>query len=250
MDMAEGEYVYFVDADDWLGYESLQRMYAMAARNESDIVIGKMEGHGRSVPKVLFRTNRENVGIASAPIMDSMTCHKMFRLAFLNEHRIRFPEGRRRLEDHVFVVEAYLRAKVVSVLSDYACYHHSKRDDGMNISSEPSRPSDYYGSVRQAAAVTLALTEPGPVRDRVLRRWYRLEMLGRIGGKTFMAYPDDYRWDMYDEVRRLALDLFTSPGIWQPLSPNLQIRSTLLRKGRYDDFVSFAAFEAGLTVPL
>jgi poly(ribitol-phosphate) beta-N-acetylglucosaminyltransferase len=243
LDAASGEYVYFVDADDWLGPQALERMYDMASREDADVIIGKIVGHGRSVPKVLFERNRERVGIADAPIMDSLTCHKMFRTAFLDRHRLRFPEGRRRLEDHLFVVEAYLRAEAVSVLSDYPCYHHARRDDGGNISSEPFRPADYYRSVREAAELALSLTEPGAVRDRVLRRWYRVEMLGRLGGKGLLAHEEGYRRELYDEVRALALDLFTSPGIWEPLSESLRVRSVLLREGRYDDLVALAHAE-------
>jgi glycosyltransferase involved in cell wall biosynthesis len=249
MEAASGEYVYFVDADDWLAPEALERMYDMASRNNSDVVIGKIVGHGRTVPKVLFERNREQVGIADAPIMDSLTCHKMFRTGFLDRHRLRFPEGRRRLEDHLFVVEAYLRARVVSVLSDYTCYHHTRRDDGGNISFEPYRPADYYRSVREAAELTLSLTEPGPVRDRVLRRWYRVEMLGRLGGKQFLTHDEDYRRELYDEIRALALELFTSPGIWQPLSEPLQARSARLREGRYDDLVALARAETAPRCP-
>jgi len=243
LDAAQGEYVYFVDADDWLGPQALERMYGMARRNGSDVVIGKMVGYGRLVPKVLFNRNRERVGLRNAPIMDSLTCHKMFRTAFLHQHGLRFPEGRQRLEDHVFVVEAYLRAEVVSVLADYPCYHHARRDDGGNISFEPYRPEEYYRSIRQAAELTLRLTEPGPIRDRVLRRWYRVEMLGRLGGKGFLALDEGHRRELYDEVRALALDLFTSPGIWEPLSESLQARSALLREGRYDGLLAAAYVE-------
>ena len=81
------------------------------------------------------------------------------------------------------------------------------------------------------------------MRDRVLRRWYRVEMLGRLGGKGFLAHEEDYRRALFDEVRALALDLFTSPGIWEPLPERLQDRSALLREGRYDDLVALARAE-------
>ena len=141
IDAARGEYVYFVDADDYLGAEALERMYAMGRRNATDIVIGKIVGHGRTALHAV-QQDLERVTLTTAPLVESMTCHKMFRREFLNGHDIRFPEGQRRLEDHVFVVQAYLLARVVSVLSDYACYHLIRRNDGGNISSRPTvRPT-------------------------------------------------------------------------------------------------------------
>ena len=44
---ARGDYVFFLDQDDTLGPEALERMVATADRNASDMVIGKMVGNGR-----------------------------------------------------------------------------------------------------------------------------------------------------------------------------------------------------------
>ena len=94
--------------------------------------------------------------------MDSLTPHKMFRRAFLLEHDLTFPEGRRRLEDHVFVVSAYLHARGISVLSDYPCYFHTARGDGGNAGFRPLEPVGYFANLRDALDAVEALTEPGP----------------------------------------------------------------------------------------
>ena len=44
-------------------------------------------------------------------------------------------------------------------------------------------------------------------------------------------------------MRALALDLFTSPGIWEPLAEPPQARSTLLREGQYDELLALAHAE-------
>lgn len=248
LDAARGEYVYFVDHDDWLAPEALARMHAMAARNHADVIIGRIEGHGRSVPSTLFDVNREQCTIATAPLMQSMTPHKAFRRAFLEECGLRFPEGRRRLEDHVFIVEAYLRAAVVSVLSDYTCYHHIRRDDGANAAYGKLDPDGYFGNLREGVAIVEELTAPGELRDRVLRRWYSVEMLGRVGGKVFLDYPPEYRREMVRAVRELALAHFTSPGIWEPLEPHMLLRSALLRRGEVEALEQLAEFESSLVM--
>src|SRR5215213_10627393 len=40
IELARGDFVYFVDHDDWLGREALERLYATATVDEADIVIG------------------------------------------------------------------------------------------------------------------------------------------------------------------------------------------------------------------
>jgi glycosyltransferase involved in cell wall biosynthesis len=244
IDNARGEYVYFLDHDDWLAPEALERMYDMASRNHADVVIGKIVGHGRRVPTTLFGRSYESCTLETAPLMESMTPHKGFRRAFLDEHGIRFPEGRRRLEDHVFVIEAYLLADVVSVLSDYACYHHIARADAGNAGFRTIEPVGYYGNLREAVEVAERLTEPGPRRDLVLRRWYSVEMLRRVTGRAFANLSSEQRRAMYTEVRRLSLDHFTSEGIWAPLPAHERVASELLRNGRFDDLVSLATLAA------
>ena len=61
MDMARGEYVYFVDNDDWLGKGALNRLYNRAQRDEADIVIGKVVGEGKFVARSVFKRDRKDV---------------------------------------------------------------------------------------------------------------------------------------------------------------------------------------------
>ncbi len=150
---ARGEYVMFVDNDDHLGDEALERMHDYGVAHDADVVVGKMAGQGRGVPVELFRRNHPRATLESAPLIDSLTPHKMFRRAFLDRIGLRFPEGRRRLEDHVFVTEAFLRAANVSVLSDYVCYYHVRRDDAANAGFQRFDPVGYFKNLREALDV-------------------------------------------------------------------------------------------------
>jgi glycosyltransferase involved in cell wall biosynthesis len=100
LDAAQGEYVFFCDHDDWLGPEALERLYDFATSCGSDVVLPKMAGLQRRVPRVVFSETIRRCTITDSAIMDSLTPHKLFRREFLEENQIRFPEGRRRLEDH------------------------------------------------------------------------------------------------------------------------------------------------------
>ncbi|MDQ1738497.1 MAG: poly(ribitol-phosphate) beta-N-acetylglucosaminyltransferase, partial [Pseudonocardiales bacterium] len=231
IDRARGEYVLFVDHDDWLGVEALQRMTDFARANASDIVIGRYAGHHRGVAKVLFTETRPAATLADAPLMDSLTPHKMFRTAFLNEHRLRYPEGRRRLEDHVFVTRAYFLAERISVLSDYHCYFHVGRQDAGNAAYQPIDPASYFGYVREVSDIILAHTEPGPVRDRYLRRQLRMEMLGRVDGRSFLEQDEQYRRSVFDQARQLALDVVPL-SVDAGLPPALRLKALLLREDR------------------
>ena len=61
-------------------------MYAVGVRDEADMVIGKVIGHGKPVPPTLFAENRSGVGIEWPPLVWLLTPHRLFRLAPLREH--------------------------------------------------------------------------------------------------------------------------------------------------------------------
>lgn len=245
IDASRGEFVMFVDNDDYLGDEALERMYDYGVANGADVVVGKMAGKGRGVPVELFRRNHPRATVGNAPLIDSLTPHKMIRRAFLDRTGLRFPEGRRRLEDHVFITEAYLRAENVSVLSDYVCYYHIRRDDGSNAGFERFDPVGYFKNLREALDVVERYTEPGPVRDRLHRRWLRVEMVERLRGRRILQLPDDYRRELFTEIHQVVVERF-APGVAAGLQPTQQVVAALTAANRYDDVVSFARWEAGV----
>lgn len=238
---AKGEYVQFLDQDDHLGTDALRRLYDMGHRNGSDIVMGKVASNFRGVPHGVFRRNREKCSLRNAPLHDSLTPHKMFRTQFLREHGIAYPEGKRRLEDQLYMMRAYIPAKVVSILGTYTCYHYSKRDDGKNAGSAKLVPAGYYGNLREVLDVVVAGTEPGPLRERVLRRFYRVEMLGRLSEPAVLKYDETYLREMTEAVRPLALDFMTD-AVHNGLGPLLRLRSALLRNDDAEGLVRLARF--------
>ncbi|MFF7445340.1 MULTISPECIES: glycosyltransferase [unclassified Streptomyces] len=242
---ARGEFVMFVDNDDYLGDEALERMYDYGVANDADVIVGKMAGKGRPVPVELFRRNHPRASVENAPLIDSLTPHKMFRRAFLDDIQLRFPEGRRRLEDHVFIAEAYLRAGNVSVLSDYVCYYHVRRDDASNAGFQQFDPAGYFKNLREALDVVETYTKPGDLRDRLFRRWLRNEMVERLRGKRMLALPDEYRRALFAEIHATVVERF-GPGVAAGLPPTQRLVAALIAADRYDDAVAFAEWEAGI----
>ncbi|MEU9451085.1 glycosyltransferase family A protein [Streptomyces sp. NPDC048277] len=242
---SKGEFVMFVDNDDFLGDEALERMYNYGVENEADLIIGKMAGKGRPVPVELFRRNHPRATVENAPLMSSLTPHKMLRRSFLDDIGLRFPEGRRRLEDHVFVAEAYLRASNISVLSDYVCYYHLKREDASNAGFQRFDPVGYFANLREALDVVERYTEPGAKRDRMFHRWLNNEMTERLRGKRFLKLPDDYRRELFDEIHKVIAERM-GPSVFALLGPAQRVVAELAAAGRYEDVLAVAEWEASI----
>src|SRR4051812_11043610 len=81
LDLATGDYVFFVDNDDRVERDGLERAHAMAVQDRADVVIGKVVGHGsRRVPRDLFTENRHAVAFEPG-LLALLTPHKLFSRA-------------------------------------------------------------------------------------------------------------------------------------------------------------------------
>lgn len=94
IEMAEGEYLLFMDHDDELSPDALYRAYELGHRNHADVVNAKesrTQFAGWSLD--IFVKNVDNaIGQEQANPLMPMNPHKLYRREFLNEHMIRFPE--------------------------------------------------------------------------------------------------------------------------------------------------------------
>ena len=241
LDMAKGDYVYFVDNDDWIEPDALERMHAMAVEDDADVVVGKVVGHGRNVPRKLFARNLHGVRFDSLKLVRLLTPHKLFRRAFVEEHGLRFPEGKRRLEDHPFVLSAYLAGARISVLADRPCYHWVRREDE-TASYGGFEAGPYYENVREVLDLVEAGTEPGRWREDLLLHWYRGKMLKRVGGRSFLWRDEEWREALFEAVRELALERY-GEDVHDRLPFALRMRSRLLRAGDFHALGRLSRYE-------
>jgi poly(ribitol-phosphate) beta-N-acetylglucosaminyltransferase len=242
---AVGEYVQFVDQDDHLAPEALERLYAYGRANSADIVIGRVASDFRGVALSVFARDRPSCSIHDAPLIDSLTPHKMFRRAFLQAKDLAFPEGKRRLEDQLFMVQAYFRAASVAILADYPCYFYLERSDKRNAGATLIVPDQYFANLREVLAEVIANTEPGEERARVLRRFCRVEILARLSEPTFPGQDDAYRRELFAAARAVLVE-FMGPDVDAQLGGVRRLRSQLVREGQYDEVLGLARRAARL----
>lgn len=95
LEKAIGEYILFIDSDDFIDKNMLNIMYNIAKSNNLDIVysdyyIYYSEDNKKIEKSVKIKTNNDIINyILSAP----SPCNKLFRRDFLIEQRFKFPEG-------------------------------------------------------------------------------------------------------------------------------------------------------------
>jgi glycosyltransferase involved in cell wall biosynthesis len=228
LDNSTGRYVFFLDADDYLGREALERLVAMAERNRSDIVLGKMVGvDGRPVPTRAFRRNRDRADLAE--VYSTLGVLKLFRRSLIERLGLRFAEGVAGGEDAPFTERAYLEANVISVVADYNCYYTRLRTGSQSKST--AREDDLLDALaRRADRIELLAAHrgPGADRDRLMAR--HIWDVVRAFSWRWLALEPAEREHVFNAAAAL-IQRWNNDVIQAQLAPPVAIRAYCLQHG-------------------
>lgn len=145
MDVASGEYIYFMDSDDWIDRDYLEVLSKVADSENRNIVLNTnfkreyKEGESglavRHDPKEgLLAPGRYPASTAQAYAFPSLWI-RLYRRKFLIDNDIRFPETLRRSEDVYFTSLAGLLESEAFVIQG-PCYHYLQRESSLSASRD------------------------------------------------------------------------------------------------------------------
>ena len=163
--IATGEYVGFVDADDFVEPEMYARLYETAAGRNCDAVLSnllsELEGrlietkHPLPIEVDLDRTYilEQILPLCLKTEELNSACNKLYRLACITEHRIAFPRGVALGEDGLFNMLFLSHARRIRYL-DYAGYRYC---EAIGSATRNAAMKDYF-----ARSLDVYLSEPLP----------------------------------------------------------------------------------------
>ena len=128
LDVAKGEWITFVDSDDWVEKETYEIAIDAAEKNCADLVQFGMviEKDGKVICKKVYKDGFVDDLSKS---FEPSTCHKLFFRKIIYANNIRFPEGITLSEDRYFSFMGYLNASRIYNLKEcfyhYRCYSES-----------------------------------------------------------------------------------------------------------------------------
>ncbi|MGW5635700.1 glycosyltransferase family 2 protein [Streptomyces sp. NPDC003832] len=243
---AAGRYVFFLDADDRLGTEALERMVAAADRNGTDVVLGRVEGVNRNPPKSMWDRTLDRTDVYSSNIKFTLSAQKLFRRELLTRHGMRFDESLWTGEDALFTLEAYLRADGVSVIADYTCYYLVGREDGKHVTKSGGY-ARRFDSARALMGLITEMVPPGPRRDVLMVRPFVVTLLPQFGPKL-LKDSEKVRRHKY-ELAAPLLAAHWNEGVAQRLRVEERLRMHLLAAGQYERLLEVVRFSRAKKEP-
>ncbi|MFJ5261178.1 glycosyltransferase [Streptomyces sp. NPDC088387] len=244
LDLARGRFVFFLDADDYLGPEALERMVAMAEANGTDVVLGKMVGvGGRGAPTSMFRKDQPRTDVFSSRAYWTLNPMKLFRRELLERLRLRFPADLSIGEDQLFVGPALIGAAGISVLASYDCLYWVRREDDGNITLRSGGTEPRLRFLPRVVDTLLTSVPPGPDRDHLAHRHLTVEVQQLL---THLA-----REPRPDQEKALATLAGIIAPLWHDglndrLSAMARLRLYLVRHEMLDELLELVRFEAEL----
>ncbi|WP_433548042.1 glycosyltransferase family 2 protein [Streptomyces sp. CA-294286] len=240
---ARGEFLFFLDSDDHLGPQALERLLAMADEHGSDVVYGRIVGGGGRPAPVDLRRSNPDVSLFDSPVYWTLAAYKLWRRTLIDGHRLRFVENRLRGEDVPFSVKGLLNARRISVVADHDCYVLEGREDNSNASEQDI---DWVDHLRHGESILHLVGEHVPAgadRDKLVERHFHGEILS-VFGSHFAALDEEER-AMVAKTARPVVQEWLTDRIFQALPPRLRLRAHCLREGLLEELTHIVRADAG-----
>lgn len=155
IDNAQGEFVFFLDSDDWLPLNAIELLYNKQKKENADIIIaGRNTITSKNEQKFLPRDYKENLDFKKyikKSFKDGSfrpsSCGKLYKKEIIKENKIYFPRGLL-YEDLIFVIKFLYYSKKIVILREYIFNYRFERE-GSIINSVNKKDMDCLKSVEE-----------------------------------------------------------------------------------------------------
>ncbi|MCQ2229163.1 MAG: glycosyltransferase [Bacteroidales bacterium] len=180
LEVAKGEYILFVDSDDILAPDCLEKLVAMADKSEAEMVVGNVDCFGvesNCVPRLVYDKNVEIEGRDNA-LMEylqgkyyMMAWNKLIRKDFLVKNDIQFVEGLVH-EDNPWALQVAAKAEKIAMIPDVT-YHYRIREGSLQTDKNFDRHFQAYCQIISLVGQSVAgLLSSGFSDKEYLRYWF------------------------------------------------------------------------------
>lgn len=139
LDIAQGDYILFLDSDDYLTQNACEVLYNQAVKNKNDMVLFnfcRITGNKTQIsdrlsvfePYIGKNIKLRNLGINF--FISTYPWAQMYSKDFLGKNEIRF-SNHKCCEDDIFVIKAFLNSESASICPQALYYYRIRKDSQM-----------------------------------------------------------------------------------------------------------------------
>ncbi|GGE56077.1 hypothetical protein GCM10011391_38860 [Pullulanibacillus camelliae] len=140
---ATGDYIIFLDSDDYVAAHAYELMYETALQTGSDIVVGNVERFNSTkifksgLHKKVFSETTLNTHISRYPdlMYDTTAWNKLYKKSFWEHHQFKFPEGIL-YEDIPVTIPAHFLSHSTDILEDVIYYWREREGNDQSITQK------------------------------------------------------------------------------------------------------------------
>lgn len=151
IERARGKYIYFIDSDDWIEEDYLEKMYNLAEENNADLVVsGFLMEYYQNDKYITYKTKcediiykerndfRNNAHKYLNNSLLSLPWNKLYKSSIILEKNIRFPKTK--WDDHHFNMDYLMDIDkvVMTSMTKYHWYRSRKGSETMINYSDPN----------------------------------------------------------------------------------------------------------------
>ncbi|MEV0728466.1 CDP-glycerol glycerophosphotransferase family protein [Polymorphospora sp. NPDC050346] len=211
LDMADTPYVAFVDSDDLLPPRAIEVLLKAIVTHKASIAVGDMDTFPKPTmflwKKPFGKGDRLLETVVDAPdlIFDAGPCHKIYDLAQLRAHGLRFREGVY-FEDAFLAIPMLLKAERIALV-DEVVYQYRKREAASSIMDNLFvRKQNFWDHLELCATLADLRPELDVFRREVLERFLVRSYQG-FAMRAHGVFEDADLWKIFEKLIRIYQDI-------------------------------------------
>ncbi|MEV1330586.1 CDP-glycerol glycerophosphotransferase family protein [Micromonospora costi] len=211
LDLADTPYVSFVDSDDILPPRAIEVMLTAIVKHKASIAIGDMDTFPKPTAflwkKPFGKGDRLLETVVDAPelIFDAGPCHKLYDLAQLREHGLRFREGVH-FEDAFLAIPMLLKAERIALV-DEVVYQYRKRDAASSIMDNLFvRTQNFWDHLELCETLADLRPELDVFRREVLERFLVRSYQG-FAMRAHAVFEEADLWKIFEKCTKIYHDV-------------------------------------------
>ena len=197
LDIVSGEYIMFVDSDDWISEDSLEQLYEYIDA-DYDIINFKFSFVKENSKELVEMHNDIKDGYECDLIsyidklfmgeLSFFIWNKLYKKDLFNE--VRFPEGRN-YEDLATIYKLYFNAKNI-IVTDYTLYNYwLGNSNSITSNSTIKNMTDYLLSTKEIYEVNKNYLRINKRDFSSVDTWYKMMLIQLLINYTKSIYKDD-----------------------------------------------------------